>query len=62
MDVDVLVHGLVIIGDFHSVGIGAVPTEAHPILVVDPDTVLAGAIAFERLQPIAWRYAQFLKR
>ena len=51
-----------IIGDFHFVGIGAVPAETHPILVVYPDTVLAGAIAFERLQPIAWRYAQFLKR
>jgi len=54
MDVDVLVHGSMIIGDFNFVGVWAVPTEAHPILVVDPDTVLAGAIAFKRLQPGAW--------
>jgi len=49
------------IGYFHFMGVWAVPTEAYPILVVDPNTVLAGAIAFERLQPVAWRYAQFVK-
>jgi len=50
-----------IIGDFHFVCIWAVPPEAHPILIIYPDTVLAGTIAFERLQSVAWRYAQFVK-
>ena len=53
--------GLVIIGDFYIVGVLAVPTEAYAILVVYPDAVPAGPVAFERFKPVAWRKAQFIE-
>ena len=53
--------GLVIIGDFDVVGILAVPTEADAILVVCPDTVPAGPVAFDRFEPIARRKARFVQ-
>lgn len=34
------------------------PAEANAILVVHANAVLAGAVPFERLQPIARRYSQ----
>ena len=62
MDVEVLFHGLVIIGDFDFVGVLAVPAEADAILVIDSDAVLAPPVAFERLQVISRRKAQFAER
>jgi hypothetical protein len=46
---------LVVVGDFDPVGISSLPTEAHPALGVDPNTVLSGSISAESLQPSARR-------
>ncbi len=62
MDIEVLFHGLVIIGDFDVAGILAVPAEADTILVIDSEAVLARPVAFERFQVISGRKAQFTKR
>jgi hypothetical protein len=48
----------VIVDDFHIVGIAGTPTEADAPLIVDPDTVLTGPVAFQRFQPIAGRNTQ----
>ena len=61
MDVDVLFHGLVIIGDFYVVGVLTVPPEAYAILVVYTNAVLAGSVAFERFEPVARRETQFVE-
>jgi hypothetical protein len=53
MDIEVLFHGLVIVGNFNFLGVLANPPETHPVLVVNPDAVLAGPVAFERLEPVA---------
>jgi hypothetical protein len=37
------------------------PPKTHPKLVVHTDAVLADAIAFKRLQPIAGRYPQIIQ-
>jgi hypothetical protein len=34
-----------------------VPSEANPVLIVDADTVLAGAITNEGFQSVPWRRA-----
>jgi len=47
----------VIISDFYVAGVWAVPAEAHPILVVYADTVLAGTFAFEGFEVVARREA-----
>ena len=55
VDIEVLFHGLVIIGDFNFLGILAIPSKTHPILVVNPDAVLAGPAALERFESVARR-------
>jgi hypothetical protein len=62
MDIEVLFHGLVIIGNFDLVGVLAVPAEADAILVIDSDAVPARPAAFERFQVISWRDTQFAER
>jgi hypothetical protein len=37
------------------------PNETHPILVIDPDRVLPGAVPSECFQPIAGRRLQVMK-
>jgi hypothetical protein len=49
---------LVIICDFDCFGISGLPTEAHAVLVIDADTVVTGAVASQRFQPIARRNGQ----
>ena len=43
---------LVIVDNFHLVSIALAPDKTGAELVVDPDTVLSFAIAFERFQTI----------
>jgi len=40
---------LVVVSDLYFLGAGVGPAEAHPELIVNPDRMLAGAIAFQRL-------------
>ncbi len=46
---------LVVVHDLDVLGSGRRPDEADPPPLVDPDAVLAGPVALERLQVIAWR-------
>jgi hypothetical protein len=41
--------------------VAGTPPEADTPLIIDPDTVLARSIAFQRLEPVARRHAQKLK-
>ncbi len=41
---------------------GVVPHEAEPPLIVDPDGVLTGAIAFQHMELIPWRRPKIQKR
>jgi hypothetical protein len=46
----------VIVNDFNILSVRGLPYEADPPLIIDPNTVLPGAITLERLQPVP-RYA-----
>jgi hypothetical protein len=48
----------VVIDDLYVVRITRTPSKANTPLIVDPDTVLTGSVAFQRLKPIARRDAQ----
>jgi hypothetical protein len=48
----------VIIRNLDLVGVSTFPDEANPVLVIDPDTVLAGAVSLQGLKPIAWEHSQ----
>lgn len=52
----------VVVGDFYVVCILALPAETHAKLIVHSDTVLTGAITFERLELVPRRKSEFLKR
>jgi hypothetical protein len=43
----------VIIDDFNVMGVTFRPGKADPVLMVDPDAVLPGAVSFEGLQVIS---------
>jgi hypothetical protein len=47
------VRSSVIVHYFHVMRVFYLPNETDAILVVDPDTVLAGAVSLQGLQPIA---------
>jgi hypothetical protein len=51
----------VVIDDFHVVDVTFDPSEADTPLIVDPDAVLAFAVALERLKTIGWRNSQIIK-
>jgi hypothetical protein len=51
----------VIVGELYPIRISVLPDEAEAIAVVDPNTVLSGPIALQRLQRIAWR-TEIVKR
>ncbi len=53
---------LVVVDDLDVSGICARPAETDPPLIVDPDTVLPGAIAFELLQSVTGRHAEIVER
>ncbi len=46
-----------VVHDFHIVGVAVPPHEADAILIIDPDAVLALALAVQRLQPVSGRHA-----
>ena len=49
---------LVIIDYFYIIRARFRPAKTKPVLIVDPDAVLASTIALEGLQPIARRHAK----
>jgi hypothetical protein len=51
----------VIVRDFDFVGISLLPAKADPKLIVDANTVFAGAVSTQTLQTISWRHAQVTK-
>ena len=50
-----------VIDDLDLVGIGILPAETDPPLVVDPDAVLPRPIAFELLEPVTRWNPEVLK-
>jgi hypothetical protein len=50
-----------VVDDFDMAWSSFLPDEADAPLVVDQDAVLAGAVAFQRFQPIAGRDTQILQ-
>jgi hypothetical protein len=51
-----------VINDLDVVDISLSPGEANPPFVIDPDTMLPLAVAFQSLKPVAWRNLQVLER
>jgi len=51
----------VVVHDLDVVRIAAVPSEADPPLVVDPDAVLACAIAAQPFQAVSRRHAKIVQ-
>ena len=51
-----------VVNDLNLVRRTVRPAKANPPLIVDADTVLAGAIALELLEPIAGRHAEVIER
>jgi hypothetical protein len=47
--------------DRDGIRLGAVPFEANPPLIVDPNTVLTCALAPQRLEPVAGNYGEHLE-
>jgi hypothetical protein len=47
----------VIIRYLDPIGVAVVPDEADPPLIIDPDTVLTFAIAFQRFKTVSGRDA-----
>ena len=52
----------VVVDDFHVVGVTIDPSKTNTLLIVDPDAVLAFAIALEGFQPIGRWSAQIIQR
>jgi len=52
----------VIVGDFYVVSILVFPAKADTEPVIGADAVLAGAIAFQCFEAVAWRKPQLLER
>jgi len=51
-----------VVDDFHVVGVALPPHEADAILIIDPDAVLALALAVQRFQPVSGRHTQIIQR
>jgi hypothetical protein len=51
-----------IVYNLHLVRITVFPFEAHSPSIIDADTVLTSAIAFQFFQSVGWRYSQVLQR
>jgi hypothetical protein len=42
-----------IVDDLHVVSVSVIPHKANPPLVIDTDTVLARAVSFQSMEPVA---------
>ena len=49
------------VNDFNIIGTCAGPTKAEPELVIDPNTVQTGPIAFQRFESVTRRNPQVIK-
>jgi hypothetical protein len=52
MQIVLMLENLVIIDDLHVDRFAVLPSETNAVLLVDADTVLTFALAFERLKPV----------
>src|SRR6185312_4768911 len=50
-----------VVNDFNFMGVATLPEEADAPLVVDPDAVLAFAVALQGFQAIGWRNAEVIQ-
>ena len=53
---------VVVVDDFNLLGAFLGPYKADPILIVDPDGMLSGAVLLQRMQPVARRNLQIIQR
>jgi hypothetical protein len=53
---------LVVVGDFDFISLAALPAKAEPVLVVDADGISALPVSAERVQAVAWWYAEVVER
>ena len=56
-----LIFSLVIIHDFHVVGVAVVPGEADAVLIVDADAVGCGAISFQSFELVSGGRAEIVE-
>ena len=52
---------LVVVGDFDLVGIPVLPRKAHPVLFIDPDTILTCPVTHKSFQTVTRRHSQLVK-
>lgn len=59
-----VIHGklLVVVNDFHGIGVAVTPDKANSPLVIDTDAVLPYAVALEGFKPVPRRDSQILER
>jgi hypothetical protein len=50
-----------VVRDFDFVGITVLPAKTHAVLLIEPDTVLAGPITTEPFEPVPRRNLQLLQ-
>jgi hypothetical protein len=51
----------VVVHDLDGFGAGGSPAKANAKLIVDPNAVLAGTVALERFQAVAWRNPKIIE-
>jgi hypothetical protein len=62
VNIDVSFHALVVIDDFDIICIVTVPAEAHAVLIVNANAMLARTLPFQGFQMVAGRTAQLVDR
>lgn len=50
-----------VVNDLHLRGPARTPDETDPILVVDPNTVLAAPVALQQFKSISWRNTEIIQ-
>ena len=51
-----------VVSDFDFVSLAVLPAEAESLLIVDADGILALPVSAERVQAVAWWYAEIVER